>query len=74
MTNTALFETHFITKATPINNIDSKCHNKETVKHQELFDWLLSLHFTLMVFHNLGDGRTSTDACTHVCFLDKSNF
>ena len=36
----------FVTKATHISNVDSKCHIKEIEKQQDLYNWLFRLHFT----------------------------
>ena len=54
---------HFVTKATPISNIDGKCHNKET-KKQNLSKQLYikaSLH---IISYKPGDGHMYV--CTHM--------
>ena len=38
---------------------------KETEKQQNLFKWLLQLHFTLVVSYGLGDGHTHTHTHRH---------
>ena len=64
--------TRFVTKATPIDYIDSKCHNyKETEKQQDLFEWLFRLHITPLVIHGLGGGHTHTRIHPHRNYLNK---
>ena len=52
---------HFVTKATPISNIDGKCHNNETKKQTCLSSYKASLH---IISYKPGDGHTYV--CTHM--------
>ena len=70
-----LKSTCFVTKVTPIKNINSKCHNKETGEKYNLFYQLFSGFISCVVFLIAWgtDRHTQTNICTkvisrnHVC-------